>query len=420
MSWTRVAGIGSAVFLGAAAVAGMRLWSVDLQQAFAGAVLEVRQATGLEVAMTGGLLLDLSWPPRALGDNLTIANPAWRSQPPLATAQRVEAELDPLSLLAGEVHVRRIVFKGVDLRVERNQDGRTNWTVEPIGERRALPAEWTDVTSSLTDFGIDRGRLAFIDHATRRELAIGIDRLITHAEDDDQPVEIEADARINKASVALAGTLGSVRQIKSGLPFAIDLTAAGAGATIAVNGQIAWPADDRTSAVALAATIEGADLRDLGPLIGAPLPSVGPYDLSTRIGTDAAGYRLSALKLRLGNSDIAGEVFVSLQEAKRRLVATLTSTLVDLADLKPAAAGDTTAPVFDAGRMPPEESSGFGMPAITDAQIEFTGARVVGGAFELDRVTADMILRDEPLTVAPFDARGDTTTSHLMDGMGGT
>ncbi len=418
MSWARVAGIGSAVLASAAIAIGMQLWSVDLQRAFAGAALEIRQATGLEAAVTGNLALDLSWPPRAVGHNLTIANPPWTTRPSMAIVQRVEAELDPLSLLAGKVQVRRVRFKGVDLLLEQDQDGRRNWTFAPV-EGRPLPAEWTNITSSLTEVTIDKGRLAFIDHATKEERAISVDLLIAHAADDEWPIEIEAEARINAASVVLAGTLGSVRQIKDSLPFAIDLRAGGAGAAIAVNGQVTWSAESSMPTAALVTTVEGADLSALGPMLDIPLPPAGPYSLSTILGTDATGYRLSPLKLSLGRSDFAGEIIVEREEGKSRLAATLTSTLVDLVELDPHPAGDVATPTFDTDGRSMDLSPGFGMLAISEARIDFTGAKVVGDAFELDRVAAEVLLRDDRSTVGSFDRRGGADALADTEGVGG-
>jgi AsmA family len=419
MSWARVAGIGSVVVVSVAIAAGMRMWSVDLQRPFAAAALEIRQATGLEVAATGNFEFDLSWPPRAVGHNLTIANPAWTTRPSMAVVHRVEAELEPLSLLAGKVQVRRVHFKGVDLLLERDQNGRRNWAFAPVEGRRPLPAEWTDITFSLTDVIIYKARLAFIDHATKEERAISLDLLIAHAEDDERPIEIEADARINAAAVALAGTLGSVRQIENGLPFAIDLRAAGAGAAIAVNGEVAWPAGSSMPTTALATTVEGADLSALGPMLDIPLPPAGPYSLSTILGTDATGYRLSPLKLRVGRSDFAGEIIVEREKGQRRLAATLTSTLVDLAELDPRPAGDVATPTFDTDGRSMDLSPGFGMLAISEARIDFTGAKVVGDAFELDRVAAEVLLRDDRSTVGSFDRRGGADALTDTEGVGG-
>lgn len=189
-----------------------------------------------------------------------------------------------------------------------------------------------------------------------------------------------------------------------------NLRAAGAGAAIAVNGQIALPADGDAPAAALATTIEGADLGELGRLLDASLPSVGPYSMSTPLDTDRTGFRLSALKLRLGRSDLAGEVLVGLEEGERQMVATLTSTLIDLADLAPA--GDRVTPMVDADRLSANEPSGFGLPAIGDAQIDFAGAKVIGSGFELDRVTADIVLKDERPTLDSFD-RHDGSANEL-------
>jgi hypothetical protein len=420
MSWARVAGIGSVAFVSAAAAAGLQLWSVDLERAFAEAAVEIRQASGLDIAVAGDFALEMSWPPRAVAETLTIANPAWATRPSVAVVQRVEAELDILPLLAGEARPRRVLFTGVDLLLERDPDGLKNWAIETAESRRALPAEWTTITSSLTDLVIQRGRVSFIDHATKEERTVSLGRLAIHAEDNDEPIEVEADARINAASVALAGTLGSIRQIKSGLPFGVDLRAAGAGAVIAINGQVTWPADDRPTATGLAMTIEGADLSGLGPMLDMAFPPVGSYSLSAILGTDRTGHHLSAVKLRLGRSDIFGEVFVQPKEGRSRLVATLTSTLVDLADLSsPPAAGAETS-TSDAGLSPTDQLFGFALQAIDEAQVYFSGAKVVGGGFDLDGVSANMALRHDRSAIGSFEpGSGSAGTSEFADGLHG-
>jgi uncharacterized protein involved in outer membrane biogenesis len=87
-------------------------------------------------------------------------------------------------------------------------------------------------------------------------------------------------------------------------------------------------------------TASGADLRDLYFLAGVALPNTGKFEAEGRIGRQDAMTRFDALKVRSGDSDIAGSVVLSSPQGERtQIQVQLTSSVLKLADVGLRAAG---------------------------------------------------------------------------------
>jgi len=79
------------------------------------------------LAIDGDIELQMTFPPSVSIGGVRIKNSKWASRPDMMTAQRVVAEVDLLPLLQGDMAVPRLRMIGVDIIVERNRDGSTNW-----------------------------------------------------------------------------------------------------------------------------------------------------------------------------------------------------------------------------------------------------------------------------------------------------
>ena len=88
---------------------------------------ELKQATGRDVAIGGDFQLAISLTPTVAVNDVTLANAEWGSRPQMVTLRRLEAEMELLPLLSGEIRIKRIVLVGADILLERDKKGRANW-----------------------------------------------------------------------------------------------------------------------------------------------------------------------------------------------------------------------------------------------------------------------------------------------------
>jgi uncharacterized protein involved in outer membrane biogenesis len=114
-----------AVVAGIVAYAKIR-W--DLRGLKTTLVEQIAAATGRTLTINGDVGIDLfALPPRITIDDVRVGNAPWGSRPDMIRAKRLEAELDLLPLLVGDVAVPRLRLIGVDILLETNKAGDGNW-----------------------------------------------------------------------------------------------------------------------------------------------------------------------------------------------------------------------------------------------------------------------------------------------------
>lgn len=86
-----------------------------------------KDRTGRKLSVNGAIGLDLAFPPRITAVDVSLENAPWGSRKNMMTAKRIEAEVDLLPLVMGDVAVPRLRVVGVDLLLETNKNGDNNW-----------------------------------------------------------------------------------------------------------------------------------------------------------------------------------------------------------------------------------------------------------------------------------------------------
>ena len=138
MSRRRIAGLLGCALAGAAVVTlglgtavGLAAWGVgSIDAAAYRDVLagQVHRATGRRLQIDGDVQLELGLHPSLGVDGVRFANAAWSDRPWMLEVDRLEAELDLLSLLVGRVEVERLVLLRPRLALEIDAQGKV-WQV---------------------------------------------------------------------------------------------------------------------------------------------------------------------------------------------------------------------------------------------------------------------------------------------------
>lgn len=105
-----------------------------------------------------------------------------------------------------------------------------------------------------------------------------------------------------RAAATLTGTAGapvfSAIKVEAGAPESIGFTASGSiEDTAPGSGRFAWTTSG------LVVKVQGAQLHDLGELIGRPLPALGRYKIAARVSGTAAAPGLSNIDLAIGSAE---------------------------------------------------------------------------------------------------------------------
>lgn len=373
---------------------------------------EVRSITGRDLAIAGNFTLSLSLKPTVVVHDVRLANAPWGSRPDMARIGTLEAEMELLPLLSGEVKVDHVLLQNADILLETDKQGRGNWALAlPGGGTTGGGASPPPVVGRVT---IEDATLTLRDGVGGQQHQLAVTALNATAAGATSPVTLSLKGALDTVPLTLAGTLGSPWALFGNQPVPLDLKLSTAGATVTLKGRIGDPTQARGIDVAFVA--EGKSLADLAPLAGLPLPALGPYSARARL-TDVEGnaFRLSDLRGRLGGSDLAGEVTLALGGPRPRLTADLTADRLDARDIgiPPGRGGGT-----HVGRLIPAEPLPFGLLTLVDGSLRFAGKQVLKAPVVLDDVQLEAGLEAGKLSIGRFStglAGGTLTASGSID-----
>jgi len=382
--------------------------SLDVQQVARVARDEVKAATGRDLIVAGPIDLKISLTPSVDLQDVRFANAAWGSRAEMVTVRRVEVEVELLPLLTGNVVVRRLVAVEPDILLEIDTGGRANWEFETAGADTTPADGSSSVTApDVQDFRIEGGRLRLVDAAAGEDLTLDITEAVGTFPSNGGPSgggsrSLRLEAAYNGNPFVVEGSYGGLPALLSGMPGPVDVTVTAGGATVTAKGT----AGDLTGAprADLAVTAAGDDLSGLSPWAGAELPALGPYSLSANLKVGGQTFDFSGLILKLGDSDLTGNLAVSLAAVRPALKGSLVSKRLDLDDLSgaPAGGGDGSAAgpakVFDDTPLP------LAALRAVDGQVKLNIEKLSAGSLLLDDVQTDLVLKAGDLTAAPLSA----------------
>jgi AsmA family protein len=290
--WTILAAAAGLVVLALVGVA-IAVWTIDVNT-FVGPIQQrVKDGTGRDLAIKGGIDLKLSLEPRLVIDEVSLGNAPWGKERQMLSAKRVEAQVALLPLLQRRFDIVRFKLVEPTIALETNADGRGNWEFGAPPPGAAAPAPPTGAPSLQTlgigDLVIERGTMTYRDGATGNVTRIAIDELTVHARDPASPVSARFRGKVDDLALALEGNFGPLDQLV----------------------QRRWPYP-----IAVRGAVDGQQAA-----------------VSTKVQVVEKGLQLGDLDLALGSTKAAGQVTVETGGARPKLLAKLDVATLSLADL---------------------------------------------------------------------------------------
>lgn len=120
--WTILGIAGGLVLLLLVAVA-IAVWTVDVNQFVAPIQKRVKEATGRDLTIDGGVRLSLGLEPKLVLNDVHFGNAAWAKEKDLASAKQVEADVALLPLLQRRFEVIRLNLVDPVITLETNAGG---------------------------------------------------------------------------------------------------------------------------------------------------------------------------------------------------------------------------------------------------------------------------------------------------------
>lgn len=212
--WT-ILGIAGGLMLLLLVAVAIAVWTVDVNQFVAPIQKKVKEATGRDLTIGGGVRLSLGLEPKLVLNDVHFGNPSWAKEKDLASVKQVEADVALLPLLQRRFEVIRLNLVDPVITLETGAGGKVNWefgTGAPAGP--PIAAAGAGAASTLANFGIanvviENGRLTVRD-ASGAVTRITIDRFAAQARNSASPINAEFRGTVDDVPISLSGNLGPI------------------------------------------------------------------------------------------------------------------------------------------------------------------------------------------------------------------
>src|SRR5690554_2891879 len=388
----------------------------------------VEARTGRSLDIGGNLDVDLGATVAIRADRLRLGNADWSQEPEMASAERAEVRVHlPSLLFRRETRISAIELDRPRVRLEMGAEG-GNWDL--FGEPSGGPPP------RIERLWIEGGELVFLD-AEGTRIEVTLDSRQARREDTAPPVAVEGGGQWRGNEFTLEGRIASLldlQQPDAGSGYGVDLQARAGRTRAHARGRLFNPFQLRRFDLQM--ELAGSNLQDLYPLLGVALPDTPPYTLDGRFGRDGNVWTYEGFSGRVGDSDLAGDVTVTVGGERPHFQANLVSTLLDFDDLAGLVGGspdsgpdDTTNPELEqrdsertaAGKVLPDTPYALEKLRAMDADVRLRASRIESPALPLDDMDATLALDAGLLTLEPLDfgVAGGTIRSNVrMDARG--
>ncbi|HTW25660.1 MAG TPA: AsmA family protein [Acetobacteraceae bacterium] len=402
-------------------------WFIPLVDARAAA------ATGRPVTI-GHLHVRLGRVTQVTADDVTLGNPpGFPSGPPLARLAHLTIRLDVMAYLHGRhIVIPLLALDHPVIDARATPGGANNYTFASGSSGHAQAG--TGTNPSIGDLRISQGtgdvvipklRADFDLTIATAEPASGATPAAASAATPTLPAgpesELLVDAKGTYAGQPVTGHFvgGALLSLRDAAhPYPVDLRLQNGATRVSLTGTVRNPL--AFAGTDLKLSLAGADMAQLYPLTGIPIPQTPAYRISGRLDYDRASQHIRFTDFAgvVGNSDLEGTIAVDPGRARPDVTADLHSRRVDLADLggfigsQPGRRNERNATPAERRAVARAEANPRLLPTTpinlpklksADMHIRYRGARIEGRSVPLDNlaVVADIVdgaIRLHPLS----------------------
>jgi AsmA family protein len=364
---------------------------------------QVRESTGREFAITGGLRIKFFPAIVVVANQVRLGNVSWGSRPDMLRVRRVEGSIALLPLFRGDIQVGRIVLVEPDLLLETDRKGMGNWLFDRPGSRATSRPSGSGSGSSLvvglSSVSLEKGAVTYRNGRTREEVGLSLDRFTMKRSTLSAMNTVDLAGSFRGQPFTLSGQIASLEAFiarHTALPMKLAL--ATEGATAKLEGVI--DTDSSGSVPDLLVKVHVDETSGLAKLAGRAIAVPVPLDLAGRLTAREKTYRFEGFEITSGQSKASGNLTFRLDTPRPELTAVIDSPIIDFSG--PKREHEAAEPVrrrrlFSDAPLP------FAMLQGLDGRVQLGAARLLlPGKFQLESVLLNLGLRNGRLEVDPL------------------
>jgi len=266
-----------------------------------------------------------------------LANADWAKAEHMLKVEEVDFTLRLWPLLKGDIVLSRLELRKPEVMVEVGPQEQLNWSLgeSPVatGVVKAVAPKERMQTPLIGRLEITDGKITYQDN--KRKLDLDGTISTAQAKAGDQPqAELSLKGKLEGQPLAVKFVGGSVLMLRDTKePYPLDLDITFGGTKLTARGTVQDPFELRGPDVDL--TLSGPNLSEIYPLLGIPGPPTPPYKISGKLERDPGVWKFVKTKWHVGDSDLAGDIFIDVDKKPHFLTAKLVSTNLAFKDLAP-------------------------------------------------------------------------------------
>ena len=362
--------------------------------------------------------------PHLVAYDVHVGNPAGlQAGAELASVQQFSFSMDLLPLLDHRIVIPVLRFDTPQVALQRNPDGKNNWTFKPADK----PSPWQ---LDLQRVVFSKGTVHYVDALTHVDATADVDTINA---DPTYGISWKLHGTWNQQNISGNGKAGAVLSLQQQTtPYPLAASLSVGGTSISAEGTLTKPA--ALAALDMQLKVSGPSMARLYGLTGVLLPETPAFatagHLTGNLGANSSHWTYDHFTGRVGNSDIAGKLDYKSGKPRPQLSGAVTSRLLQFSDLGPLVGADSNAskqargvaPVQPGDKVLPVERFRTERWTALDADVGFKAERITRDKdLPIAHLNTVIHMKDGVLTLTPlnFDIAGGSFNSTVtLDGSG--
>ena len=386
-------------------------------------------ALGRQVIL-GHLAIELSRHPLIVLDDIAVANPEeLPADTRMATVGRLMIRIDPWQSFKGSLRLMEIDIDAPHADLKPGPSGKPNYVFEKLQEQPPQGKKEPGKPLEILALNISDGDVHFADPELKADFRVRF-RTRPAAEGGEPKLTAEVEGTYSGQPITgklIAGSLLSLREATK--PYPIDLRLANGATEVVLVGTVDQPLSFGGANLGL--DFKGANLADLFPLTGVPLPPTAPFHVAGKLDYHEPDIRFEDFAGTVGQSDLAGDVAVNPSTPERRKITMKLRSkrvmLADLAGFLGATPGEEDAPNDSpeqqtqreqqkkSGKLLPDTPISLPRIRAADLDVRYQAKRIESDAVPIDDLDAHLIVEGGLLSLSPlnFGVGGGNIVSNI-------
>ncbi|QPK65023.1 AsmA family protein [Methylomonas sp. LL1] len=352
----------------------------------------------LKLDIKGKTIFEYGWQPELTLRNISIKNTAWPSPENVAQIDKLTLQISISKLFHGEIFINDLSISKPELFLLKNKKNDANWRFSgPKADSSAL-----ELPVIFENLHIISGIFHYYDEIRDMNFEGNIDSLIGSG-GWQLPIIIESKGNYQHKTLNIQAAAGSYAELGSeNNPYPIKLNMVFGQTEIAILGTVIHPLQAPDPKLKLSFT--GADIAELFPLIGIPLPPSSAYKITGDLSRQDSTWRFDHFNGEIGHSDLQGTVLINPTLELLYFDMDLFAKTLDLADLSGFIGGEpshTDQSVTEDNTLIPERHFDFKQIHAANGKARLRATNIINKEIPLTNFDGQISLNNGVLKFEP-------------------